>query len=222
MKQIVYILMIVFFLSTVFAEPDFYYKQNENIDIKIPCYNEDAICSSSAECNITIIYPNGTTFVNNQEMQNNNPNPNFNYTLLSSDVVGVYSSYVICIDGLESDNTQFEFMINKNGIEENNNINLIMFLTLVFMILIYVSVSFLLNKEHIILKISFFVGSFVNLLALMFAVYFMFVTSYQLDKVLLYIIEANGIFVFMLISYYFIYLAKKSTPDSEDKNDWVN
>lgn len=115
-------------LVGVTAEADLFYKTDELIDLKIPCINNDAPCSSIATCNITINYPNGSNYVKNQPMTNNSQY--FNYTISSLSVMGEYSSTMFCYDTNISGYSLFSFMVNNAGNNEKPYA-----LTLIFIIL---------------------------------------------------------------------------------------
>jgi hypothetical protein len=92
---------------------DFTVKQNDVIDIKIPCYdNNNAPCISTTICNITIFNPN-QTLVNNQRMT---WNPAFfNYTVTNTQNLQTYSGTDSCIGGLTYGYTTFSLQITPTG-----------------------------------------------------------------------------------------------------------
>jgi hypothetical protein len=105
------------------AQSQLFYKQNSEIDLKVPCFNNGTSCSASAICNITIYYPNSTILINNAQMTNSVSY--HNYTLLSNEtaILGDYQSIMICNDGSLNGHSTFSFTITPTGIE--NNISLI-------------------------------------------------------------------------------------------------
>ena len=90
------------------------YQQDEIIDLKIPCFNNDySSCDSSTNCTITILYPNATIFV----YQNMTYNTNYyNYTIQDGlSALGTYTGTMMC-DGADEDGFyNFEFIITPNG-----------------------------------------------------------------------------------------------------------
>ncbi len=71
---------------------------NQQFDFKRPCFNNGTFCSSSAQCNITIIYPDGATMINNQIMTFNSSF--FNKTVLQSqnNKLGFHDVIMSCCD----------------------------------------------------------------------------------------------------------------------------
>lgn len=67
-------------------------------ELKRTCTSQGAYCSSGATCNLTILFPDGTTFINNQAMTNQVTY--FNYTINSGllSQTGDYEVNINCID----------------------------------------------------------------------------------------------------------------------------
>ena len=116
MVKHLWLLVLLLALPLALAD-DAVFKVNEVADLKIPCINNDTYCSAVAICNITIINPDGSTFVEDAVMTNSGSY--FNYTLNESDtsVVGVYRTQITCFDGTEAGYNLIEFKINNSGME---------------------------------------------------------------------------------------------------------
>ena len=56
-KIILFLIFGILFSSFVAAEPSFFFKANNDVDLKLPCINDGAACSTLATCNITIDDP---------------------------------------------------------------------------------------------------------------------------------------------------------------------
>jgi len=114
MKKLLLILFgILLFSGIALAEPSFFYKKGESIDLKVPCSNNGAPCSALATCNLTINYPNSTNLVNNKLMTNNGAF--HNYTLPNTTVVGEYQAIVFCLDNREAGYSTFGmYVLNEN------------------------------------------------------------------------------------------------------------
>lgn len=97
-KTFFLILGILLVLPLVFAQT---YQKETNITLKIPFEVNGSAASSSATCNISVNYPNGTYLIQNNSMTNLN-NGEFNYTLDSTktEPLGKYNWVVFCCDGL--------------------------------------------------------------------------------------------------------------------------
>jgi len=66
MKQLLFLILILLIIPTIFAETEIY-PINKNVELKFTCTSNNAIPSALATYNITINYPNGTTFINNKQ-----------------------------------------------------------------------------------------------------------------------------------------------------------
>lgn len=95
------------------------YSQNSVADIKHPVRVNDGLPSSAANCNISIYYPNGTTFIPFGNMTISDDNNYFNYTLNTSQttIIGTYLYDVTCVDGSFNATDTFSFLINLGGVE---------------------------------------------------------------------------------------------------------
>ena len=197
-KNIVIFLFLLSILST-FAFADTF-KEDSIINYNIPCINNNAPCTASATCDITILYPNGTMFVNNQAMTNNHPSHLFNITLPSSDVLGTYNSYVYCNDSNVYGSERFEFKINKSGLTDNPFAILGGIIAIVLMSCFYVYSSFKLDDKHIKLKFALYIISFANIIATIIVAKLMNNNYYQINSIMDTAITIN-----VLVGGYIIY-----------------
>lgn len=129
-KILLYLLMVLLVVATVNAEMVF--KTNEPIDLKVPCFNNNTFCSSSATCNITILNPDHSNMLNNQVMTNQGNY--FNYTLsrdLNNGTGQDYTSVITCKDGDYSGFSTFNFDVNAFG----ENLSFSQFFTIVLLII---------------------------------------------------------------------------------------
>jgi len=97
-KTFFLILGILLVLPLIFAQT---YQKETIIDLKIPYEVNGSAASSSATCNISINYPNGTYLKENTSMTNRE-NGDFNITLIATetDVLGEYEWRAFCCDGI--------------------------------------------------------------------------------------------------------------------------
>lgn len=114
---ILWIALILLALPIVFGEPDFYYKANADISLKIPCYtSNNLVCASSVICTITVNYPNGANLINNATMTNSVTY--YSYTLQGENITifGIYNGFMNC-DDPSGDNgfEEFSFEVNTAG-----------------------------------------------------------------------------------------------------------
>ena len=113
-------LAFLFLLPSISAiDPDLIYKQYSEVDLKIPCYNNGTWCGSTAICNITAMWPNGTILVNNGMMTNQGSFHNYTLSSSQTSVVGVYSDSMVCNDNGHNGKVSFEHEISNSGFEES-------------------------------------------------------------------------------------------------------
>ena len=106
--------LLVLLLPLISAQVIF--KQNSDIDLKVPCFFNGTYCDGTSECSISIIYPNGTLLINNQTMGKLNPGVQ-NITLNDSSILGSYTAPVTCIQSGFADDSVIEFSITPTGDE---------------------------------------------------------------------------------------------------------
>ena len=100
-------IIILIFCSCFVLGADFYYKKNEIIDLKIGCYKNGANCPGNISCNITIIYPNSSVFINNGAMVYH---PSFySYQITNSRKTGEYKNMMVCTENITSTYSLFSF-----------------------------------------------------------------------------------------------------------------
>lgn len=150
MRNIILFILALLVIPAVLATPSFYYRQNDVVDIKLPCTNDGAPCSDSSNCNISISYPNSSVYISQANMTNNLVY--YNYTLTDSSVVGEYQIVVFCIDGVENGYSTFTFMITENGYEMNDW-TFILGLGLIVFLLFYFGFK-ITNPEHLFIQLA--------------------------------------------------------------------
>lgn len=127
-KQILVIigLMIVVALTIIVIAPigaaqtELVFKQNTEVDLKVPVFFNDTIASGSATCNVTIFQPDGTALIDNQLMTNQFAY--HNYTLRPSQTlaIGEHTASVFCSDGSFNGFSTFQYLISPSGTDDNN------------------------------------------------------------------------------------------------------
>lgn len=85
------------------------------LDVKEQCFNNGTYCAPTAQCNITIFYPNQTTLINNQPMTNSTAVHNFTLSGLEVESLGLYQVAAICRDGAVEGADTFFFRITPTG-----------------------------------------------------------------------------------------------------------
>lgn len=137
-KNILWII-VLFALVSVSAE-DFIFKQNQQIDFKIPCFHNDTYCSSSATCNLTVKYPNLTTVYNNEAMTNQGAFFNHSINITYTNKVGTYYWDMICFDVTGQGYGQGIFKITQSG-RETTMSDAIMYSVLIFLNIVLLVLS---------------------------------------------------------------------------------
>lgn len=106
-------LMIILTLPIIYAETETY-KVNENVELKFTCTLNNAIPSAAARYNITINYPNGSTYLSNVATTALG-NGAFNYAT-SFPTTGLYKVQMFCVDGVYSFSDEGFYDITSTGI----------------------------------------------------------------------------------------------------------
>ena len=111
------------------------YQEGTQVQLKIPCINNGSLCSGSATCNLTVLYPNSSTLINNSAM--NNALGFFTYDLSTAKTTptGEYFATSNCNDGSLNGYSTFTYFITVNGKEPPEGITIIIFVIL-FLILL--------------------------------------------------------------------------------------
>lgn len=197
LNKFILIGILIFLVIPVSAE---IYAKDKNVGIKQPCYNDGAYCSSTAECNITVYYPDNSVLIDNKAMTNQ---ISFhNYTLNASDIniSGDYSYCITCIDSGLNASECFEFTINPPGIEptesRTNALSRGIWFFMIISILLF-GVGFMFTKSMPV-RLTFFV--FAGVFALI-TINLMFVTLQ--DEVVNPKVE--GFFDIFVASSYYLY-----------------
>jgi hypothetical protein len=115
-KQILLVSILVILsllvLPLVLADTETY-QINQNVDLRFTCTSNGAIPSAAATFNITVNYPNGSTFINNKKTTTLG-NGAFNYTLMFRET-GLYKVQMFCVDGSSSYSNEGYYDITPTG-----------------------------------------------------------------------------------------------------------
>jgi len=148
MKKITLLLLFgIFLINLVSASPSFYVTQYEPYDITFSCTDNSQLlgfCSPATNCNITIIYPNSTIMVDNQNTTNLF-NGKFNYSIISAqtNVNGEYTVRAGCSGNGLNNSADFTYEVNPLGKEGKSFLlnPILIFLTLFAFIFIGLGVG---------------------------------------------------------------------------------
>lgn len=126
MLKNIYFMLVILLVGLPLLSATQVYKQYDTVDLKVQCIANGTFCSSGSYCNITVTYPNGSMFVNNQKMTNQTSF--YNYTIQNSNILGDYSCMAVCCDGIlcATDNSECPFKITPTGDERGIGLFLIL------------------------------------------------------------------------------------------------
>jgi RsiW-degrading membrane proteinase PrsW (M82 family) len=156
------------------------YKQNELINLKVPCINNETYCSGIATCNITIMNSTDNVLVNNQAMTNSGNY--FNYSFSQTNNAGTYKAQIVCNDADQNGYSLFDFKITANGKDNNTNTALPIIST-IFIIIFLATFGFLLENKHPAIAIPLIIISFILLISLSIQVKMMLDLNANVEKI---------------------------------------
>ena len=137
-KTIVYLILAMMVGTIIFAGINLgnaeteIYELNKSIDLKFTCTLNNAIPSAGTDYNITISYPNGSTFLNNVQATALG-NGAFNYTTTFTEL-GLWKVQMFCYDGTYSFSNEGFYEITGNGSEKPEGIVIVLF-SIIFLII---------------------------------------------------------------------------------------
>lgn len=208
-KTIIYLLIIVC-LSYIVLSNDNTYQRWDDIDIKVPCINNNTYCDDTTSCNITINYPNTSNYVKNAEMSNQDQY--FNYTLMDTSEPGKYDAYVVCQSSTLNGYQSFSFTISSTGVEfENNRLPIV--IALGIMIFGLILIGYVIDENHFALKFFMYSTAIVIIVVLVPSSLFVEkvpLTMFSIFPYLIYIVFA---YVIVYIAYYMF--KKLTTVDTQ-------
>jgi sensor histidine kinase YesM len=120
-------------IHSVSAETEIY-SINQNVELKFTCTLNNAIPSAGTNFNITISYPNGTTYINNKQATALG-NGAFSY-LTNFSILGIYPVQTFCWDGTYSYSSTGTYEITNTGYKLDTSKSIVIFIGLGIMLLI--------------------------------------------------------------------------------------
>ena len=159
MKKLILLGLCILFVGLVSAAT---YEQSKELDLKVPCINNNTFCSGSATCNLTILNPNSSNLIYGEGMTNSATYFNYSLTPSQTLIIGEYTVTAVCADGSENGYTIYTYDINPSGrvISEGGGssiIAIIIFVMGLSFLFIYLATN--LQQEHSLLSILFFLSS---------------------------------------------------------------
>jgi len=152
-------LLFLILFPLVNAMTEFYIEENTEYSILFTCKNSGEKCSVSANCNLSINYPNSSVLISNQEADNiGGGYYQINLTTSQTTPPGEYTSKMDCLDGSENGISTFTYEINPSGIrpstEKTTSISRGIYFTMVLAILLFI--AFLFSNQKIMVKWTYF------------------------------------------------------------------
>jgi len=140
--RIILIMLSLLFIPLVSgASDDLLFATNKQYDLKIPCINNGTYCSTVAECNVTITYPDGNLLKDNVVMTNQGSFHNLTILFSENNQSGPYPSTAVCCDSGDCGEDSFTIQITKSGTILETSESLI-FILLTLAIFVFFSLSF--------------------------------------------------------------------------------
>ena len=170
------------------------YPSEEEVELKIPCINNGTLCSDTATCSLTIVYPNSSTLIDLDSMTNNAGQFTYDLTASQTSVTGIYHCTMNCTDNSIQGTSTFEYEITTNGNASPDGSTIIFF-----------SLLFLLVCASLVGLFLYTLGKFVekdfNMWDLIFNIsaYFVIIAIYFLSKEYLGNANINDIMEFVII-----------------------
>ena len=132
--------MFLFMISVVVAETDTP-KIRTNFDLKIPFEVNGSAASTSATCNVTLIYPNNTAvFSNNSATNNDNGIFNITFTESQNTVLGWHNWIAFCCDSSDCASGYGDFKVTTTGGDRGFSLFLVLIISaMVLFILSFVA-----------------------------------------------------------------------------------
>lgn len=196
-KQILFLICIVILSTSVFAvEPEQYYKINDQVNVNIPCYTSDNLyCNSSTLCNVTIINPKSDILVNNYAMQYHSGF--FNYTITPT-ILGDYTVFSMCTDGVETGTENFKIQINNVGAKIENVLPMLIFYIILITVTMILLIAAINAESPMMLPLMF-------MLTLVFSWTFFFIYMHTISLNRIYFV-LYWFFIIASVAIFFIIL----------------
>ncbi len=156
------VLASLFLIPTISAVNSFYVPQNSNYSINFGCEIDEAICSNTAECNVSIYFPNSTALIQQSAATNLNGGEfEINLTFNQTATVGEYKINFACYDSDTNGTQTTYYEVNPSGIRSSEQRTDTISRSIYFMagIALILFISFLFVKTSIPVKWTFFAFS---------------------------------------------------------------
>lgn len=198
-----FILLSIFFIfvfaagvSALIEDPTYTFKQNTASILRYPCFINGTWCSTSAVCNITITFSDGTLIADNKFTENHYTYHSYNLTKGNTSGIGYYKTDMACCDAGYCGDKTFYYQITPTG---SGNVRQDYFLPLALFIvaLIMLVIAIYMKNEYL--------GFISGMLMVITGVYIMikgfgdFSDTYT--QMIAYVIIGIGILIFVAAAY---------------------
>lgn len=131
-KEIILVFLFLFLTGVVMAEESFTFKQFQDVDLKIPVFDENNdVATASIDCYLSVRDPKQNLLINDQTMSFN-AGGLFSYSINKENLteLGSYPCSMRCTDGAVSGFSTFTFDITPSGQSGSSNIVFYVFIIL--------------------------------------------------------------------------------------------
>lgn len=111
-----FIFLLAFATPLIAAETEEVFQFNKEFDLKRACFDNGFFCGSSFECNITLIYPDGTLLKNNVDMTNSGSYANITISQSENNQLGIIEAIESCNNVSNGGPDTFDIEITANGL----------------------------------------------------------------------------------------------------------
>lgn len=217
-KLFILIFASVFLLGIISStSSDLVFKQNEVVNYSFVCLdNNNNYCGTSANCGITINYPNGTNFVTNDSMTSTPTSVNY---ILDTSQIGIYNWLIVC-SGSSNAISEGDYQVTSTGDALGINQSFTLF-GLGIMIALFSIVGFSF-KQKWKLRLFFFMAAILMGILLLNSLRIIASQSTNLGKMM----EIALIFGIIILLFMFLYLFIYALVETfnyfkrRDRNKW--
>ena len=108
--------MLILILPSCSSAEQISFEPNTSMELKLFCFDTDTdLCGSGISCEVTVFYPNSTTYIDNQSMSQTGSY--WNYTANASSTLGIYKAVANCHDATTSGYSSWDFYIGRPSTE---------------------------------------------------------------------------------------------------------
>lgn len=162
--SILLILAVVLLMPFIVAQPT--YEQGTNVTLRIPCTINGVFCDESADCDATLINPDGIALYNKEIMVQNGSVFELDLSKIDTFIKGEYELTVACVQGSKETTKTLYFYITATSKKYGNSLFSFDFSDAIYLIITGILV--LISVIAFIYGVYILSGSLLSLLGLIF------------------------------------------------------